>query len=205
MDTSIYIFFVLVSVAFIVIPGPNVLVIVSTGIARGRGRALQTVAGTSTAMAIQLGLVAVGTSWLVQRVSDGFLVLKWSGVAWLVLMALYHFLRAMAGDKEEKRVAAAASFFTGFITSLTNPKTILFFSAFLPQFVVSGQDYAYQIAVLSLSFLLLATIIDSAYAILAGRAGRLLESSRVPALQHRLSAAIYLVAGTWLAMLRRVP
>ncbi len=199
-----YIVFVLVSVAFIVIPGPNVLVIVSTGIAQGRLRALQTVAGTSTAMAIQLGLVAAGTSWFVQAVRDGFLVLKWSGVAWLLLLVLYHVRRAKAGDEQEKRVAAAASFFTGFITSLANPKTFLFFSAFLPQFVISSKSYAYQITVLSVSFLLLAIIIDSAYAILAGRVWRLVESSRAPALHHRLSAVLYLVAGTWLAMLRRV-
>ena len=69
MNVSVYLAFVAVSVGLIVTPGPNVLVIISAGMAHGRVRALQTVAGTSTAMAIQLTLVALGTSWLVHGIS----------------------------------------------------------------------------------------------------------------------------------------
>jgi len=155
-------------------------------------------------MAIQLGLVAIGTSWIVQTISEGFVVLKWSGVIWLALLALYHLQRSLMADTDEKRIAAVASFFTGFVTSLTNPKTILFFTAFLPQFVVSSQDYLSQITALSLTFLLLATIIDGAYAIASASVRRFLGGGRVPALRHRLSAALYFIAGMWLAMLRRV-
>lgn len=205
MDVSVYFAFVVVSVGLIVVPGPNILVIVSTGLTHGRVRALQTVAGTSTAMAIQLALVALGTSWLVHGISEGFAVLKWLGVVWLALLALYHFRRSQKADGDDRHVAGTTSFFTGFVTSLTNPKTILFFSAFLPQFVVSAHDYASQISVLSVSFLLLAVVIDSTYAIASARIWQTLSRTRVPALHHQLSAAIYLVAGTWLALLRRVP
>jgi threonine/homoserine/homoserine lactone efflux protein len=205
MDLPVYIAFAAVSAAFIVLPGPNILVIVSTALTHGRARALQTVAGTSTAMAIQLTLVAVGTSWFVQRVSEGFTVLKWLGAAWLVLLALYHFRRSLQADKDHGHVAAATSFVTGFITSLTNPKTTLFFSAFLPQFVAPTHSYAYQITVLSVSFLLLAIIIDSSYAVASARVWRRLDRTHSPALHHRFSAVLYLIAGTWLAMLRRVP
>ena len=205
MDISVYLAFLLVSVGLIVVPGPNVLVIVSTALTRGRVRALQTVAGTSIAMAIQLTLVALGTSWMVHGISQGFAVLKWLGVVWLAMLALHHFRRSLKADGDNLHVAGATSFFTGFVTSLTNPKTILFFSAFLPQFVVSAHDYASQITVLSVSFLLLAIIIDSAYAVASARIWQTLSRTRVPALHHRLSAAIYLTAGTWLALLRRVP
>jgi threonine/homoserine/homoserine lactone efflux protein len=205
MDLPVYVAFMAVSAAFIVLPGPNIVVIVSTGLTRGRARALQTVAGTSAAMAIQLALVAVGTSWFVQRISDGFTVLKWLGATWLVLLALNHFRRSLRADKDDGHVAAVTSFITGFITSLTNPKTILFFSAFLPQFVVPTHGYAYQITVLSVSFLLLAIVIDSTYAVASARVWQRLDRARSPALHHRFSAALYLIAGTWLAMLRRVP
>ena len=173
--------------------------------AHGRARALQTVAGTSTAMAIQLTLVALGTSWLVHAFGESLAILKWIGVAWLVLLALVHLQRSFASDGNRRQVAAATSFFTGFVTALTNPKTMLFFSAFLPQFVVSAHNYAQQITLLSVSFLLLAILIDGAYAIAAARIWQALDHVRAPALHHRLSAAVYVVAGVWLALLRRVP
>ena len=206
MDVTGYLVYVAVSVALIAIPGPNVLVIVSTGMAHGRARALQTVAGTSTAMAVQLTVVAFGTSWLVHDISASLAILKWIGVAWLALLALTHLRRSFGSDGNHRQVAAATSFFTGFVTSLTNPKTMLFFSAYLPQFVVSAHGYVQQIALLSASFLLLAITIDGAYAIASARVWRALNRTRAPAvLHHRLSAAIYLVAGLWLALLRRVP
>lgn len=204
MDASIYLAFVLTSIAFIVVPGPNVLVIVATGIAQGRLRAVQTVVGTSSAMALQLGIVAAGTSWVVQRISTGFVILKWSGVAWLLLLGLHHFRRSLTIHEEAKEVGATGSVITGFVTSVTNPKTILFFSAFLPQFVVTSGDYSHQITLLSLTFLALATIIDSGYALASASAWRLLRDRRATTIHHRLSALLCFVAGIWLAMLRRV-
>ena len=205
MDTSAYLVFLTVSVALIALPGPNVLVIVSTGMTHGRANALQTVAGTSTAMAIQLTLVALGTSWLVHGISASLAILKWVGVTWLVLLALVHLRRSFGSGVDERRVAAATSFFSGFVTSLANPKTMLFFSAYLPQFIVSAHNYTQQIALLSASFLLLAIIIDSGYAIASARVRRALNGASAPVLHHRLSAVIYLVAGAWLALLRRAP
>ena len=205
MNVSVYLAFVAVSVGLIVTPGPNVLVIISAGMAHGRVRALQTVAGTSTAMAIQLTLVALGTSWLVHGISAGLAILKWIGVTWLVLLALVHFRRSFESNDNDRRVAAAASFITGFLTSLANPKTMLFFSAFLPQFVVSAHNYTHQITLLSATFLLLAVVIDGGYAIASTRVCRTLDRAYAPVMHHRLSAAIYLAAGAWLALLRRVP
>ncbi|MGD2141278.1 MAG: LysE family translocator [Burkholderiales bacterium] len=196
--------FVIASVAFIALPGPNVLIIVSTGISQGKVRALQTVAGTSSAMAIQLTLVATGTTWIVQAISDGFIILKWAGVIWLVLLALYYFRRPSSSRDDEQDAGAAASYLTGFVASLTNPKTLLFFSAFLPQFVAPSGNYAFQITLLSLTFLMLAIIIDSAYALASAGVWRLLgrRSDSVPC--HRLSALPYLLAATWLGMQRRL-
>jgi len=205
MDISVYLAFVAASIGLIVLPGPNVLVIISTGMAHGRVRALQTVAGTSTAMAIQLTLVALGTSWLVHGINGGLAILKWTGGTWLVLLALVHFRRSFRSNDDDRRVATVAGFFTGFLTSLTNPKTMLFFSAFLPQFVVSAHNYAHQVILLSTTFLLLAVMIDGGYAIASARVCRTLKRGYSPVLHHRLSAAIYLVAGAWLALLRRVP
>ena len=145
--------FILVSMGIIIIPGPNVLVVVSTSLAYGRARGLQTVAGTSAAMLVQ---------------------------------------------------SVFASFQRGFLVSLTNPKTIIFFSAFLPQFTSSAEAYLPQIALLSAIFWALAVILDSGYALLAHRMSSLLRSRNLARYQHGLSALLYIGAGSALAATKNV-
>ena len=193
--------FILVSVAVIAIPGPNVLVIVSTSLSHGRTRGLQTVAGTSTAMIIQLFLAAIGTTWFVSALSQGFLWLKWAGVAYLLFLGIGHLVSAVSNDPA-KAVSASGSFQRGFWVSLTNPKTILFFGAFLPQFTSASLPYLEQIAVFSSVFWILAVLLDSGYAVLAGKFSTLLHSRNLSRIQNGASSTLYLGAGATLALTR---
>ena len=101
MDISLYLSFLIISFTVIIIPGPNVLVIVSTSLAQGRNRGLQTVAGTSFAMILQLLIVGVGTTWFVQLVTDGLYYLKWLGVVYLFCLGLRH-LKAAINSTDRK-------------------------------------------------------------------------------------------------------
>ena len=203
MEVTQLISFSLISIGFIMIPGPNVLVIVSTSLHAGKLRGLQTVMGTSLAMVVQLFIAALGTSWLLSVVSEGLFWLKWLGVAYLIILGI----RALRNFYQRKRIAkpsAMGSFHRGFWISLTNPKTILFFSAFLPQFVTSDALYLQQVAILSACFWLLAVFVDSSYAMLAARSRWLLQSQKLDPhatdrFHNGLSAALYLGAGTLLA------
>ena len=190
--------FIFISIGIIVIPGPNVLVIVSTSVSHGKTRGLQTVAGTSTAMIIQLCIAAVGTAWFVAILAEGFFWLKWVGVAYLGYLGANHLIHAMR-DTETVRISASGSFHRGFWVSLTNPKTILFFGAFLPQFTVPSEPYLVQIAILSMIFLVLATILDSCYALLSGRMSTILKSRMLPRYRHGASGLIFLGASAVLA------
>jgi homoserine/homoserine lactone efflux protein len=203
MDATLILSFLSISFLIIIIPGPNVLVIVATSVSHGKVRGLQTVAGTSSAMAIQLIVAAVGTSWLVQLLSNGFYVLKWLGVVYLAYLGVTHLRRALSKTTINTPSVAISSFSRGFVVSLTNPKTILFFSAFLPQFVSSSAPYLPQIMALSLMFLLLAIVLDSCYALLSSKLALLIESSMVERIQSGLTGALFLGASTWLAILRR--
>jgi threonine/homoserine/homoserine lactone efflux protein len=193
--------FILVSVAVIAVPGPNVLVVVSTSLGHGRTRGLQTVAGTSAAMIIQLILAAVGTTWFVSALSQGFLWLKWAGVIYLLFLGASHLFSAISNDPP-RAVSASGSFQRGFWVSLTNPKTILFFSAFLPQFTSASLPYLEQIAVLSSVFWVLAVLLDSGYALLAGKFSMLLHNRNLSRIQNGASSLLYLGAGTTLALTR---
>jgi threonine/homoserine/homoserine lactone efflux protein len=190
--------FILVSIVVIVVPGPNVLVVVSTGISHGRLRALQTVAGTSAAMAVQLLLAAVGTAWFVEALAEGFLWLKWIGVAYLLYLGISRLI--YAARKSQPHISALGSFQRGFWVSLTNPKTILFFSAFLPQFVVSSESYLPQIALLSAIFWFLAIVLDCGYALLSDQLGASLNSHVRSKHQNLASGFLYLGAGGILAV-----
>ena len=190
--------FIIISVGFIVVPGPNILVVVSTSMAHGKLRGLQTVAGTSMAMVVQLLVAAVGAAWFVGALASGFLWLKWAGVLYLLYLGIKHLLIATS-KMDSEPVTAISSFQRGFWISLTNPKTILFFGAFLPQFVSQTDDYLAQIALLSLIFWVLAVLIDAGYALIASKLVKLLESRKLPALENYFSGFIYLGAGATLA------
>ncbi|MDX5151209.1 MAG: LysE family translocator, partial [Acidiferrobacterales bacterium] len=153
MDISHYLTFLIVSLGIIIIPGPNVLVIISTSILHGKIRGLQTVAGTSLAMIIQLVIVGIGTSWIIAKLTSGLGYLKWFGIAYLLYLGVKHLVQAVDSEEKYMEIQATTTFARGFVTSLTNPKTLLFFSAYLPQFVSAPQHYAFDISVLSITFL----------------------------------------------------
>jgi len=179
-------------------PGPNVLVIVSTSLLAGKARGLQTVVGTSLAMLIQLAVAAIGTTWFLSLLSEGLFWLKWLGVTYLVFLginSLYYFFR----KSHAKPPSALGSFQRGFWVSLTNPKTILFFSAFLPQFVTDSALYFQQIVFLSLSFLVLAILIDCGYAMLTAKTRWLLAKHDLNRIQNGASGALYIAASGILA------
>ncbi|MCB1640082.1 MAG: LysE family translocator [Thiothrix sp.] len=183
------------------IPGPNVLVIVATSLSRGRRSGLQTVAGTSLAMLIQLVVAALGTGLLVNTVAAGLIWLKWAGVSYLLYLGITNL--ASRTDTAAQAVSPGLIFGRGFWISLTNPKTILFFAAFLPQFVTPEKGYIAQIAVLSLTFWVSAVLLDSSYALIAARLGQRFRNLTRGSLVKHCSGLVYLGAAALLAVSRR--
>lgn len=155
--------FTLASVGILALPGPNVIVIASTSLAHGRLRGMQTVAGTCSGVALQLIVAAVGISWLAAALAEHFFWIKWLGIAYLIYLAIRQ-IRHMR-DSVTVPLSSLGSFQRGFWIALSNPKTILFFSAFLPQFTVASEPYLPQIALLSAIIWIITLVRDSAYAL----------------------------------------
>ena len=202
MDALLISTFAATSAILILVPGPNVIAIVSTSITYGTKRGLLTVLGTSSAMIVQLFIAAFGTVWFVESVTEGFVWLKWLGVVYLIFLGMSH-LAKLHNNRVAIQISSSSSFARGFIVSLTNPKTILFFSAFLPQFISPVGDYKSQIMALSFIFLMLATFFDGLYAICSGYVCGLIQGRSAVKVQHGISAMLYLVLGAWLATLRK--
>ncbi len=193
--------FAIISASFIVIPGPNVLVIMATSIKHGRTRGLQTVAGTSSAMILQLIIAGLGTSYFISVLAEGFIWLKWIGVAYLLYLGISHLWRAYVGDSSTPPISASGSFQRGFWVSLTNPKTILFFGAFLPQFVQADSPYLLQIVILSAIFWSIAVVFDCVFAVCASKLSGWLKEKAFNRRQDGFVGILYCGAGTVLARL----
>ena len=204
MDITLYLSFLIISFLVIIVPGPNVLVIVSTSLAHGVRRGLQTVAGTSSAMIVQLLIVGAGTAWFVRQVADGLYYLKWVGIVYLLYLGLRHIMAAMSSSNpEQPDITASVTFARGFVVSLTNPKTLLFFSAFLPQFISATGDYPVQMLWLSASFVIMATVLDSCYALLSSRLRYLGGDGESIKYRQGFSGLLFLAAGAWMAASNR--
>jgi homoserine/homoserine lactone efflux protein len=168
---SLYPAFILASTALLLIPGPNVALIASNSIAHGSRAGFVTVMGTSSAMVAQLTIAVFGMTALLGISAEWFSGLRWIGVVYLFYLGIRAFRAAPADSSAHSGVKPdmLAMFWRGILISLTNPKTLLFFGAFLPQFVSPAYPSLPQLLMLSASFLVLAVIIDSAWALFAGR------------------------------------
>jgi threonine/homoserine/homoserine lactone efflux protein len=203
IDLHLYLAFVLATTILILIPGPNVALIVANSVAWGPRFGLLTVAGTSTAMVPQLALTVLGMTELLGRLGVWFEWVRWIGVAYFVWLGVRAW-RAPAPDlacaRPEPR-AARAIWLRAFLVSLTNPKTLLFYGAFFPQFMTPKADAFGQSLILSATFLTLAVALDSTWALAAGRARSVLRNgSRLP---NRIAGGLLIGAGLGLALARR--
>jgi homoserine/homoserine lactone efflux protein len=203
MSLEAYLAFVAASIFLILMPGPNVALIVANSIAHGVRYGLITVAGTSSAMVLQLAVTVAGLSGFLAVLADGFECLRWLGVLYLLIIGIRAW-RSQAGDSATttgNSVSPRQAFLGGFLVSMTNPKTLLFYAAFLPQFVVGNAHPARQLAVLALTFLVIAVMFDSLWAILADRARGLRQGHR--RLLNRITGGFLIAAATGLALARR--
>jgi threonine/homoserine/homoserine lactone efflux protein len=184
------------------IPGPNVALIVANSVAYGPRYGFLTVAGTSSAMVPQLALTALGMSAALGALAEWFEWVRWLGVLYLVYIGVTQW-RAPAVDLTQTKPqpkSVRAIYARGLLVSLTNPKTLLFYGAFFPQFVVVNGSMLRQVVLLSVTFLAVAVFWDCAWAALAGRARGLLASRG--RLRNRLSGGILIGAGIGLALAR---
>lgn len=203
MSTNLYLAFVAASLALALMPGPNVAVIISNSVAYGTRYGLLTVAGTSSAMVPQLLVVTLGLAGVLEFMSHWFEVLRWVGVAYLLYLGI-EALRApatdLAGVSRAPR-SARAIYTKGLLVSLTNPKTLLFFGAFLPQFVDPKGNVVGQLALLSLTFLVLCAMVDMTWALASARARSLLV--KAGRWTNRITGGVLITAAAALALSRK--
>jgi len=203
MRIELYLGFVAASTVLILIPGPNVSLIVANAIAYGTRYGLLTVAGTSAAIVVQLALTSLGLTATLGILAGWFEWIRWVGVAYLLWLGIRQWRSApvdLTRVRPQPRSFRAITL-RGFLISLTNPKTLLFYGAFFPQFLAADAPIAPQVALLSLTFFAIAAGLDCGWALVAGRVrGVLAIRGR---LRNRLSGGCLVGAGIGLALAHR--
>ena len=199
MHLSTWLAFALAAVAMGLIPGPGVTSIVGYAISSGRRTALASVAGMALGNAVAMTASLAGAGALLAASAMAFAVLKWAGALYLVTLGVLAIARSRSGLGVETAPSAAISARAAFLGNVAvgtfHPKTIVFFVAFAPQFIRPDVNYALQAGILIATFTVVVGATDTAYALAAARAGRLLKNPHATLWSRRAGGGVLIAAG----------
>ncbi len=198
-DASTFLLFAAASLAFLAIPGPSVFYIVTRSLAQGRRAGVTSMLGVQAGGLVHVVAAAIGVSALIASSATAFTIVKYAGAAYLIVLGIRK-LRSR-GEEEELELGGPASgrrlFWQGAIVNLLNPKTALFFLAFLPQFVdPAAGPIVPQMLVLGTLLVGLGVVSDGTYALVAAGAGRRLrETAAARRTLDRISGGVFIGLG----------
>jgi len=198
-DTASLVLFMAATLALLIVPGPAVLYIVTRSIEQGRLAGLISTLGIALGAVVHVLFAAAGLSAMLMQSVVAFTVVKYFGAAYLLYLGIRTLTRKTeaAQIKEVEQVKLSRIFMQGFVVNLLNPKTAVFFFAFLPQFVNPvGYPVALQIIILGIIFIVMAIISDSLYAFIAGGARKYIVGNlKLARFQKNFAGAIYIMLG----------
>ncbi|APO75407.1 LysE family amino acid efflux protein [Rhizobium etli 8C-3] len=209
MSLEAWLAFAAASAIMLAIPGPTILLVVSYALGHGRRTALATVSGVAlgdftamTASLFGLGAVLAASAML-------FTLLKWIGGAYLIWLGIKLWRAPLITEPvadndnlpEEKSLKI---FLHAYIVTALNPKSIVFFVAFVPQFLNPEKPFFEQMVIMELTFLVLATINAATYALLANAARGLIRKASVQRAVNRTGGTLLIAAGAVTAGYRRI-
>jgi len=179
-DTSTITVFAVATLALLIVPGPSVIYVVTRSMDGGRTAGLVSVLGIHTGTLIHVGAAAFGLSALLMTSALAFNTVKYAGAAYLIYLGIRRLASSepSIGRAEVESASLLRVFGQGILVNALNPKTALFFFAFIPQFVdPSNGTVALQILLLGALFIFLGLLSDGTYAMAAATFGGWLRSS----------------------------
>ena len=207
MDLSLWMTFVGATLLLLIIPGPTVVLVLTYALTQGRRVAVASAAGVALGDFIAMTASLVGLGALVLASSTLFVALKWVGAAYLVWMGI-GMIRSAGSAKaiqieDAPQLSAGAVFRNAAVVTALNPKGIMFFIAFVPQFIRTDAALAPQFAILIATFVSLATINVLVYALLADRLCATIRRPSVLAWMTRIGGGVLIAMGVLTATLRK--
>ena len=196
-DASTLLTFVTASLILLIVPGPTIALIISKSMSHGKRIAVPMILGIAAGGTVAATLALAGVSAVLLGSATAFNALKVIGALYLFYLgAKLLFAKPQTFDIPNTPVATAfASFRDGFLVMVFNPKGILFFAAFVPQFITADLDYATQATLFVALFVATGMLVDTGYALLSNKMGRLVRSPKVQTGINRTAGITIIGAG----------
>lgn len=203
LDYGLLLSYTAACIAVIIVPGPTVTVIIANSLRHGARAGLLNVLGTQIGLAIMIGVLAFGLAAIVSTMGSIFEVLRLVGAAYLIWLGIRMWRSdgSLASGVGTARVRGSFVL-QGVVVVWSNPKALIFFGAFIPQFIDPAGSAVWQTLVLGGIFMAAATVGDSLYAFAASGLGARLTKARIR-LVERISGTCLIGGGLWLALSRR--
>ena len=199
MTLQSWLAFVLASALLGLVPGPGVMSIVGYALGSGRRVALASVAGIALGNAIAMTLSLLGVGALLAASALAFSIVKWIGAIYLIGLGLATLWKSRGRLPNEggaqPRLPARTAFLGNLAVGTFHPKTIMFFVAFVPQFIGAASAYAPQAALLIVTFVLVVAATDTTYALAASRAAGFLRKPRAALWSRRAGGGVLIASG----------
>jgi homoserine/homoserine lactone efflux protein len=206
MSLESYFAFVFASLVVVMIPGPTVMLVVSQALTSGKRSVIPLVAGVGLGDLMAMTLSFVGLGAVLATSALLFSVLKWAGALYLIYLGVKIFrtpASAMGSDINAPQSSGRAQFSSAFLTTILNPKSIVFFVAFVPQFVASNAPLIPQFVVLGSTFVVMGMLNAAAYATFAGKLRGLLQTPKAMKRFNRAGGSVLVGAGVLTATVKQ--
>ncbi len=202
MPLETWLAYTFVTATFLLIPGPTILLVISYSLIRGRQAIFALVLGVGLGDIAAMILSFIGVGMLLQTVETAFQFLKWIGAAYLIWLGIRMWLSASEllelSENTDNKVWHAIMA-NAFIITALNPKSIVFFLAFLPQFINSEKPFIPQSLILGSTFLVLAILSVLFYYLLASYTGQQMRLSLIHRWTNRIGGCLLIGAGGMIA------
>ena len=198
MPLETWLAYTLVTTTFLLIPGPTIILVISYSLLRGRQAVIALVLGVGLGDLTAMSLSFLGVGVLLQTVATAFYLIKWLGAAYLIWLGIKMWCSASEFTDLNKKTRSNAwreIFSSAYITTALNPKSIVFFLAFIPQFIEPELPFTTQVVILGATFFVLAIISVLGYAALAIYAGQQLHLPLIQRWTHRIGGGLLIGAG----------
>ena len=202
MNAHLFSAFLLITIVLFLTPGPIVTLTVATAARSGTRAALLSVAGSTTGNALLIACIAIGLGWILETSAEVFDVLRWVGAAYLIWLGIQAWRHA-GSTAEATPPGGHVYAWRGFVVAITNPKSIAFFTAFLPQFLDPTLPVGRQLLVMGICSVMLGGVLDSGWAVAAGLGRAWFMKPKHNRLLARLSGLVLVGGGIWLSLARR--
>jgi threonine/homoserine/homoserine lactone efflux protein len=197
MSLEVLITYIIAVAIIVVIPGPNILLVVNDSMNFGFGKGILTILGIKAGTLFLVCLSMIGLTALLSLFSCLFLIVKWAGVCYLLYLGLVQIRSSFktAPNPELPQAENRRLFLKGFLVSATNPKGLLFAGAFFPQFLSDQAPLLPQMIILCASFIIVSFLIELVYAYTGKLAAKLFRSERFRKISARISGAVLICFG----------